>query len=675
MTKCGRILIVDDSKLVRVAVRRELGGAHEYREAKHGLEALQIIRDGFTPDLITLDIEMPELGGFETCERLYSPEFARFFPANREGRVPVVFLTARDTLAERRRGFELGAIDFVSKQFEPGALAVLVDQILNPGERLRGVHVLLVDDSRMIRQIVGNALRDVGVDVIEAVDGLEGFSILCNRLSSIDLVITDIEMPVMSGTELCRRIRHEIGLVDLPIVFFTGADQAQRVAAFQAGATDCLVKPFIKEEMISRLNVHIEKALLNSRLRHTVAELRNAIKCQRDMLATLSHDMRAPLSGVMGFADLLFMGPNRTPTELENIDLIKQSGQMLLSLVEDILSLSKQQSGRSELELQPLELGPLLARSVAMLQSLAARKHQEIVFNQNTKETAIAGHAESLMRVFNNLISNALKFTADGGNICVSLDPAPPGKLAVVVADTGIGIPPQQMAHIFDRYSQSSQRGTAGEASTGLGMSIVREFVEAHKGEVTVTSQPGRGTQFRVTFPLSQVAPATQRSAAERTVNESHHAHLGRKIHGRRVLVADDNPVNHMVAEAILTNAGCSSKAVTNGRDAVETLLATPLAFDLVLMDMQMPGMDGPAATRAIRIAGLVNIPVIALTGSADEADREVCLAAGMNDFLTKPFTPRALLEVIGRHAGAGAASPDAGVIHQFPRTRAAVGA
>jgi CheY-like chemotaxis protein len=130
-----------------------------------------------------------------------------------------------------------------------------------------------------------------------------------------------------------------------------------------------------------------------------------------------------------------------------------------------------------------------------------------------------------------------------------------------------------------------------------------------------------------------------------------------------------------MVAEAILTNAGCSSKAVTNGRDAVETLLATPLAFDLVLMDMQMPGMDGPAATRAIRIAGLVNIPVIALTGSADEADREVCLAAGMNDFLTKPFTPRALLEVIGRHAGAGAASPDAGVIHQFPRTRAAVGA
>jgi signal transduction histidine kinase len=526
----------------------------------------------------------------------------------------------------------------------------------------------------MIRLVVGNALRDVGVEVIEAVDGLEGFSILCNRLSSIDLVITDIEMPVMSGTELCRRIRHEIGLVDLPIVFFTGGDQALRVEAFQAGATDCLVKPFIKEEMISRLNVHIEKALLNSRLRHTVAELRKSLTCQRDMLATLSHDMRSPLSGIMGFADLLFMGRNRTPAELENIDLIKQSGQMLLSLVEDILSLSKQQAGRAELELQPLELGPLLSRSVGLFQSLAARKKQEIVFDQNTREATIAGHTESLTRVFNNLISNALKFTAEGGNIAVSLDPAPPGKVAVVVADTGIGIAPQKIAHIFDRYSPSSQKGTAGEASTGLGMSIVREFVEAHHGEVSVTSQPGRGTQFRVTFPLSQEAPIAARSTSDRITTESHHAQLGRKVHGRRVLVVDDNPVNHMVAKAILTNAGCSAKAVTNGQAAVDLLRAAPLAYDLVLMDMQMPGMDGPAATRAIRAAGLSAIPIIALTGSSDEADRQLCLAAGMNDFLSKPFTPRSLLELMGQHCGSVEARPVTSIAHDAQRTLVAAG-
>lgn len=675
MTRSGRILIVDDSKLVRAAVRRELGGSFEYRDAKHGLEALQIIKEGFTPDLITLDLEMPEMGGFETCERLYSGDFSSFFPKNREGRVPVIFLTARDTLAERRRGFELGAIDFVSKQFEPGALAARVDQILNPDDRLRGVHVLLVDDSRMVRQIVGKALREVGVELIEAVDGLEGFTILCNRLSSIDLVITDIEMPVMTGTELCRRIRHEIGLVDLPIVFFTGGDQAQRVEAFQAGATDCLVKPFIKEEMISRLNVHIENALLNSRLRRAVAELRDSLKCQRDMLATLSHDMRSPLSGIMGFADLLFMAQNRTSVELENIALIKQSGQMLLSLVEDILSLSKQQAGRSELELQPLDLEPLLSRSVAMLQSLASRKHQEIIFDRNAGNATIAGHAESLTRVFNNLISNALKFTADGGNICVSLDPVSPDRVAVMVADTGIGIEPHKIAHIFDRYSQSSHQGTAGEASTGLGMSIVREFVEAHKGEVSVTSSPGRGTQFRVVFPLTQALPAAVRSTPNPVSAESHHAQLGRTVHGRRVLVVDDNPVNHMVARAILTNAGCSSKAVTNGHDAVNILCAAPGDFDLVLMDMQMPGMDGPAATREIRKAGLFTIPVIALTGSADEADRQTCLAAGMNDFLTKPFTPRALLEVIGRHPCPPGGESTPGIVPFPVQGRVAVGA
>lgn len=650
MPTSPKILIVDDSKLLRTAVRRELGGAYEYREAKHGSEALQIIKDGYAPDLITLDVEMPELDGFATCERLYSEEYSRFFSGHHEARVPVVFLTARDSLSARRQGFELGAIDFVTKNFEPGTLATLVDQILHPGDRLRGVQVLLADDSVMIRKIVSSALREAGVKVIEAVDGLEAFTILCNRLSSIDLVITDIEMPVMNGTELCHRIRHEIGLTDLPIIFFTSGDQTLRIEAFKAGATDCLVKPFIKEEMISRLNVHFEKALLNLRLRRAVAELRSHIQGQRDMLATLSHDMRSPLTGIMGFADLLSMGPGRTPTELENIELIKQSGQMVLSLVGDILLLSKQQSGQVELELQPIELEPLLRRSVTMFHALAVRKRQAIVFEAKTQEMTIAGHAESLSRVVNNLISNALKFTHDGGSVRVSLEPGSPGTVAVLVTDTGIGIPPDKIPHLFDRYSRTSQTGTAGEASTGLGMSIVREFVDVHKGEVTVTSILGRGTQFRLTFPLVKAAPRIMNPETDTAENLSRHAQLCRQVRNRRVLIADDNPVNHMIARAILTNAGCTVKTVSDGQAALELLLASPRAYDVVFMDMQMPGMDGPASTRAIRNAGLIHLPVIALTGNAEEADRQHCFAAGMNDFLTKPFTPRALLEVLLRH-------------------------
>lgn len=649
-----KILIVDDSSVIRASIRRELADAFEIREASHGREALELIRGGFIPDLVTLDIEMPELNGFETCERLYSDEFRGRFPAAREGRVPVIFLTGHDTLSERRRGYELGALDFVTKQFEPGALAELVTRILNPGERLRDVHVLLVDDSPLIRRVVGSALRDEGVEVIEASDGLEGFTILCNRMSSLDLVITDIQMPVMTGPELCRRIRREIGLTDLPIVFFTGADQAQRLEAFQAGATDCLTKPFIKEEMIARLIVHIDKVRLSARLRRVVADLRSSMQSQRDMLATLSHDMRSPLAGIMGFADLLFMGPHRTPAELENLELIKQSGQMLLALVEDILALSRQRSGRDELALKPLELEPLLGRSVAMLRGLATRKRQEIVWEKNPGRATVAGHAESLLRVFNNLISNALKFTPEGGCIRVALDLALPGKVTVVVADTGIGIPAEKLARVFERYSGVSQKGTAGESSTGLGMSIVREFVEAHQGEITVASQPGRGTQFRITLPRIDSSAPAARQIAEPASAEMRHTQLRHLVHGRRVMVVDDNPVNHVVARAILANAGCIVHAAKSGEEALAALRQAGMAVDVVLMDMEMPGMDGLDATRAIRAEGLLALPVIALTGHAGASEREACRSAGMNDFLTKPFTAKSLLETIVRCGGPG---------------------
>lgn len=653
MSVVPKILIVDDSKVVRSAVRYELGASYDYREAADGREALQIIKAGFLPDLITLDIEMPVLGGFETCERLYSSEFSRVFADVRGGRVPVVFLTASDTLAERRRGFELGAIDFVAKNFVSGTLAALVKQILSPDDRLRDVQVLLVDDSRVIRQIVATALREVGVKIVEAADGLEAYQILCNRLSSIDLVITDIDMPVMSGIELCRRVRREIGLADLPVVFFTGADPKFRVEAFQAGATDCLVKPFLKEEMIARIGTHIDKALLNGRLRRALAEQRANLQGQRDMLATLSHDMRAPLSGIMGYADLLAGGTPRTPAEQENISQIKLSGQMLLSLVGDILSLSRQQSGRAELELQPLELGPVLARSAAMFQGVALRKRQKIEIADIPEGFTVAGHDESLTRVFNNLISNALKFTPEEGRVRVAVERAAPGEVAAVVADTGIGIPADKIARIFDRYSDCSRKGTAGEASTGLGMSIVREFVDAHRGRIEVTSTPGQGTQFRLTFPL--VEAAAHPAAAKPNDGESRHGQLSRLVKGRRVLLADDNPINQMVARAILTKAGCLVTAVATGREALDQVLAEPANFDVVFMDMQMPVMNGLDATRAIRAGGVTALPVIALTGNVDEADRQSCAAAGMTDFLSKPFTSRVMLEMVVRHCGPAA--------------------
>lgn len=647
-----RVLIVDDSPTTRALVRHELGDERfELREAANGLEALATIRGGWCPDLVTLDLEMPGLGGFATCERLGGPEFQTYFHGHDGGHVPVVFLTASDTLADRRRGFDLGAVDFVSKPFEPGVLRALVERILCPGDRLRGLQVLIVEDSATIRRIVRQALRDEGVDVIEAGDGLEAFDILCSRMSAIDLVLTDIEMPVMGGTELCRRIRRELGLAHLPVVFLTGADPALRLEAFRVGGTDCLTKPFIKEELMARLLAHIERVQLTARLRSTIGELRTTIRQQRDMAACLSHDMRAPLAGIMGFADALLQSGPRAGDERENLELIKGSGEMLFGLVEDILALSKQQSGRAELELRPLDLVALLGRSVAMLQPVAARKAQRLFFeNRATGPVTVRGDAESLVRVCNNLLSNATKFTPQSGTIRVALEPPADGRVALTVTDTGIGIPADKIGLLFDRFSGLSRQGTAGESSTGLGMSIVKSFVEAHGGHIGVTSREGAGTQFRVTLPCVAATPAAPPAQPVAPAGEEHLTWLKGRVKGRHVLVVDDNNVNLLVAEAILSRAGCEVATTESARGALELLQAAGARFDAVLMDMEMPEMSGVEAAREIRARGITTLPIIAATGHSREDERQACLQAGMNDFITKPFKGMAVLDVLVKH-------------------------
>jgi CheY-like chemotaxis protein len=646
-----RILIVDDSPTARSLVRHELGDERfEVHEAGNGLEALAAIRGGLRPDLVTLDLEMPGLGGFATCEQLIGEEFCRYHSGHDGSHVPVVFLTASDNLADRRRGFELGAVDFVSKPFEPGVLRALVDRILCPGDRLRGLHVLIVEDSPMIRKIVRHALRDEGVDVLEAADGLEAFEILCSRMSTIDLVLTDIEMPVMNGTELCQRIRRELGLIHLPVVFLTGADPALRLEAFRVGGSDCLTKPFIKEELMARLLAHIERVQLGARLRASIAELRTSLRQQRDMAASLSHDMRAPLAGIMGFADVLLGSGPRAAEERENLELIKSSGEMLFALVEDILALSKQQSGRTELELRPIDLVSLLRRSVAMLQPVVTRKKQHLFFeNRAEGPVTVQGDAESLVRVFNNLLSNASKFTPEAGTIRVALEQPAHGTVAVTVTDTGIGIPADKLGRLFDKFTSLSRKGTSGESSTGLGMSIVKEFVEAHGGQIGVTSREGAGTQFRVTLPCLGASSAAPSAPPPERAGEERLSWLKARVKGRRVLVVDDNNVNLLVAEAILARAGCEVATIESGRAALEMLAAQSARFDAVLMDMEMPEMGGLEAARQIRARGLA-LPVIAVTGHSSETERQRCLEAGMNDFVTKPFKGMSVLDVLVKH-------------------------
>lgn len=268
------VLVVDDSSMIRNIIRRELeSGGYRVAEAVHGFDALAKAA-GFQPDLITLDVEMPKLNGFETCRKLRESHYARFFAGGAESIGPVVFVTSLDTIEDRKKGFELGAMDFITKPFEPGAILQAVNTILRPENRLEGLTALVAEANDASRRMVSDCLRREGVETVETTDGADALEIVRNRPADIDIVISGLSMPTLNGDGMCRKIRRELGLSELPVIFLPVVDdRSELFELFKAGATDYLLQPFVKEEFLARLVVHLERAGLNKRLRNALKEV------------------------------------------------------------------------------------------------------------------------------------------------------------------------------------------------------------------------------------------------------------------------------------------------------------------------------------------------------------------------------------------------------------------
>ena len=273
-----RILVVDDSRSVRMQIREELeSGGYEVIEARNGLEALIHAASMPVPDLITLDIEMPKQDGFETCRKLRTPHYARFFNKSEDQRIPVIFITANDTIADRQKGFDLGAVEFIVKPFLKGEVLSLVNTILLPSVIHEEIQALVADDSGVARKIASLCLKREGIKVLEAEDGEQACEMIRSAGDAIDIVITDWVMPQMNGLQLCRYIREELLNRDLPIIVLTAMSELSDILeVFKAGASDYLVKPFAKEELLARINVHIERNRINRELRKTISLLKEA---------------------------------------------------------------------------------------------------------------------------------------------------------------------------------------------------------------------------------------------------------------------------------------------------------------------------------------------------------------------------------------------------------------
>ena len=422
----------------------------------------------------------------------------------------------------------------------------------------------------------------------------------------------------------------------------------------------------VLEEQFSRLEAGIVEAKAqlmktNMELMDKNAELEEALvaaqaanKAKGEFLANMSHELRTPLSGIIGITELL-LETELTEHQRDFLSTVQSSADSLRVIINDILDISKIAARKLELYETPFRIRQMFDQSTDPLAVLAIDKGISLVFAiQPDVPEFLYGDASRLRQILNNLIGNAIKFTDEGG-VCMQLDTVSRSEddatLHFQVTDTGIGIPEDSQEEIFESFAQADGSSTRKYGGTGLGLAISSELVELMGGKLMLESAPGKGSRFHFTLTMKVAGQEPTDEETDRQDKDMKPA-----LPPMRVLLAEDNGVNRMVAIALLNRDGHEVRTVDNGKDAVK--LSEDGNFDLILMDVMMPGMDGLEATRLIRERERStgrHIPIIAMTAKAMAGDRDKCIEAGMDEYISKPIRFSDLQEKMracSRHTG-----------------------
>ncbi|MEW6270755.1 MAG: response regulator [Thermodesulfobacteriota bacterium] len=515
--------------------------------------------------------------------------------------------------------------------------------------------ILVVDDDEAHRYAKVHTLRRAGFEVHEAARGMDALRLIAERPPR--LVVLDVNLPDLSGWEVCRRLKREPETATIPVLQMSASyvTEADTVRALEGGADACLTEPIEPPVLIATVRALLRARRAEEELRDALAReqaaraaAEAASRTKDDFLATLSHELRSPLNAILSWVRLARTDRLDTEKQKHALEVIERNTRLQMRLIEELLDVSRIVSGKMRLELELVDVAPLVHTALESIRPLAEEKEIVVGTAIDPRVAPIAADAYRVQQVFVNLLSNAVKFTPPGGRVDVAVRDED-SHTVISIKDTGRGIAPAFLPHIFERFRQGDASTTRGAGGLGLGLAIVRHLVDLHGGSVAAESAGvDKGSTFTVHLPIAKAH--TGRTQGAHAIALPRTSTEAPDLSGLRILLVDDEADAREAISFALQQYGARVRQSASVEQAIRLLEAEPP--DMIISDIAMPGEDGYALVQRIREssnADVGRLPIIALTAYSSLDDRQRIAKAGFDLQLAKPVEPGHLAAAVGR--------------------------